>query len=57
MSFLMLARFCSGLWIAKAEPKSIESFLGVVKSLGMSVTLIWSNIVASHRTTKRLICV
>jgi hypothetical protein len=38
--FLMLARSCSGLWIAKAEPKRLEAFLGVVKSLGTSVTLI-----------------
>jgi hypothetical protein len=37
----------------KAEPKSLETFLGVVKSLGMSITLIWLNIVASHRMTKR----
>jgi hypothetical protein len=26
MSFLMLARFCSGLWIAKAEPKCDSIF-------------------------------
>jgi hypothetical protein len=57
MSFSMLARSCSGLWIAKAEPRSIEAFLGVVKSLGTSVTLIWWSIVASHRTTNMPICV
>jgi hypothetical protein len=32
----MLAKFFNGLWIVKAEPKSLEAFLGVVKSLGMS---------------------
>jgi hypothetical protein len=32
----------------KAESKSLETFLGVVKSLGMSIMLIWSDIVASH---------
>jgi hypothetical protein len=47
----MLAKSCSGLWIVKAEPKCLETFLGVVKSLGMSVTLIWSNIVASYQMT------
>jgi hypothetical protein len=41
----------------KAEPKSLETFLGVVKSLVMSVTLIRSNIVVSHRMTKRPTCV
>jgi hypothetical protein len=53
----MLAQSCSGLWIMKAEPKNLETFLGVVKSLKMNVTLIRSNIVSSRRTTKRLICV
>jgi hypothetical protein len=57
MSFSMLDKSFSGLWIVKAEPKSLETFLGVVKSVWMSITLIWLNIVASHRTTKRLICV
>jgi hypothetical protein len=37
----MLARFCSGLWITKAESKNLEAFLGVVKSLGTRVMLIW----------------
>jgi hypothetical protein len=55
--FLMLAKSCSRLWIAKAEPKSLEDFLGVVKRLGMSITLIWSNIVVIHRMTKRPACV
>jgi hypothetical protein len=41
----------------KAEPKSLETFLAVVKSLGMSVTLIWLNIVASRWTMKRSTCV
>jgi hypothetical protein len=41
----------------KAEPKNLEAFLGVVKSLGMSVMLIRSSIVASHQTTKRPTCV
>jgi hypothetical protein len=40
----------------KAEPKSLETFLGVVKSLGTSVTLIWLSKVASRRTTKRSTC-
>jgi hypothetical protein len=42
--------------IVKAEPKSLEAFLGVV-SLGTSVMLIWWSIVVSHQTTKRPICV
>jgi hypothetical protein len=37
----------------RAESKSLETFLGVVKSLGMSVTLIRSNMIASRQTTKR----
>jgi hypothetical protein len=41
----------------KAEPKSLETFLGVVKILGMSITLIQSNIVVSRQTTKRPTCV
>jgi hypothetical protein len=45
------------LWIARAEPKSLEAFLRVVKSQGMSVTLMWSNIVTSHRMRKRSACV
>jgi hypothetical protein len=57
MSFIMLARSCNGLWIVKAKPKSLEAFLGVVKNLGTSVTLIWWSIVASHQTMKRLVCV
>jgi hypothetical protein len=40
----------------KDETKSLETFLGVMKMLGMSVTLIQSNIVASHRTMKRPTC-
>jgi hypothetical protein len=55
--FPMLAKSCSRLWIVKAEPKSQEPFLGVAKSLGTSVMLIRSSIVASHRTTKRSIYV
>jgi hypothetical protein len=49
----MLANSCSGIWIVKDETKSLETFIGVMKMLGMSVTLIQSNIVASHRTMKR----
>jgi hypothetical protein len=41
----------------KAKSKSLETFLGVVKSLGTSVTLILSNIAVSRRTTKRPTCV
>jgi hypothetical protein len=44
-------------WIVKAEPKSLEAFLGVVKILGMSITLMRLSIVASHRTMKRPTCV
>jgi hypothetical protein len=40
----------------RAEPKSLETFPRVVKSLGTSIILIQSNIVASHRMTKRPIC-
>jgi hypothetical protein len=31
--FLMLAKSCSGLWTAKAEPKSLGASLGLVISL------------------------
>jgi hypothetical protein len=55
--FSDVAKSCSGLWIVRAEPKSLEIFLEVVKSLGMSVTLIQSNIVAKRRTMKRPTCV
>jgi hypothetical protein len=41
----------------KAEPKSLEASLGLSISLGMSVMLIWSSIVASHRTRRRPICI
>jgi hypothetical protein len=37
----MLAKSYKGLWIVKAEPKSLEAFLGVVISLGMNVTSMW----------------
>jgi hypothetical protein len=37
----MLAKSYSGLWIAKADPKSLEAFLGVVTSLGTSVMSTW----------------
>jgi hypothetical protein len=57
MSFFMLAKSCSGLWIVKAEPKSLAALLVVVKNIGMSITLMWLSIVASHQSTKRLICV
>jgi hypothetical protein len=53
----MLAKSCSGLWITKVETKSLETFLGVVKMLGTSVTLIWLSIVVSHWMTKRPTCV
>jgi hypothetical protein len=53
----MLARCCSGLWIVKAEPKNLEAFLRVVKSLRRSIMLMWPSIVASHRTKKRVTCV
>jgi hypothetical protein len=48
MSFLMLARSYNGLWIVKAEPKSLETFLGLAISVGTSATLIRSSIVASR---------
>jgi hypothetical protein len=41
MSFLMLAKSYSGLKIVKVEPKSLEAFLGVETSLGMSITSTW----------------
>jgi hypothetical protein len=37
----MLAMFCKGSWIVKAEPKSLEVFLGVLINLGMSVMSTW----------------
>jgi hypothetical protein len=40
MSFPIIAKSYSGLWIVKAEPKNLETFLGVVKSLKTSVMLI-----------------
>jgi hypothetical protein len=55
--FSDVSQVCSGLWIVKAEAKSLEIFLRVVKSLGMSVTSIWPNIVVSRRMTKRPTCV
>jgi hypothetical protein len=54
--FSMLAKFYNGLWTVKAEPKSLGASLGLAISLGMSVMLTRSSIVASHRTTKRLTC-
>jgi hypothetical protein len=54
---MMLARCCSGLWIVKPEPKNLESFLGVMKRLGMSVMLMRSSIVVSHQMMKRATCV
>jgi hypothetical protein len=41
MSFLMLAKSCSGLWIVKAEPKGLGVSLGLAISLGMKATSIW----------------
>jgi hypothetical protein len=41
----------------KAEPESLETFLGVVKSLGMSVTLMQLSIVASHQMMNMPTCV
>jgi hypothetical protein len=41
----------------KAEPKSLENFLGLAINLGTSATLIQSSIVASHRTIKADMCV
>jgi hypothetical protein len=41
----------------KAEPNSLKAFLGVVKSLGMSVKLMQLSIVGSRWMTKRPICV
>jgi hypothetical protein len=41
MFFSMLVKSYSGLMIVKAEPKSLETFLGVATSLGASVTLTW----------------
>jgi hypothetical protein len=49
-------KFCSRLWIAKYEPRSLGVFLGLAISLGMSATLTRLSIVASHRTTKRPTC-
>jgi hypothetical protein len=53
----MLARFYSGLWIVKAEPKNLEAFIGLVKNLGMRVMLMRLSIVASHRTMRWPTCV
>jgi hypothetical protein len=57
MPFLMLSKSYSGLWIAKVKPKSLAASLRLAISIGTSATLIRLSIVASHRTTKRLICV
>jgi hypothetical protein len=54
--FSTLAKFCSGLWTMKAEPKSLGASLGLAISLGISVTLTRSSTVASHRMMKRLTC-
>jgi hypothetical protein len=40
----------------KAEPKSQGASLGLAISLGMSIMLTRSSIVASHRTMKRPTC-
>jgi hypothetical protein len=56
MCFLMLAKSCSRLWIVKVEPKSLETFLGLAISLGMSITLTQLSIVASRQTMKRPTC-
>jgi hypothetical protein len=56
--FSMLAKFYSGLWIVKVDPKSLGTSLGLVIILGMSVVMLTRlSIVASHRRTKRPICV
>jgi hypothetical protein len=53
----MLVRSCNVLCIEKAKTRNLEAFLGVVKSLGMSVTLMRLSIVVSHRTMRRPTCV
>jgi hypothetical protein len=57
MCFLILAKFCSGLWIVKAKPKELGTSLGLAISLGMSDTLTRLSIVASRQTTKMSTCV
>jgi hypothetical protein len=52
-TFLTLAKSCKWLWITKAELRSLEASLGAMVSLGKIVTLTWSNIVASHRMTRK----
>jgi hypothetical protein len=46
-----------GVWIVKAEPKSLEASLGVVISLGTDITSTWLRIVASHRMMRKPTCV
>jgi hypothetical protein len=55
--FPTLAKSCSRLWIVKAELKSLETFLGVARSLGTSITLTWLSIVVSHRMMNMPTCV
>jgi hypothetical protein len=50
--FSMLPKSYKGLWIVKAEPKRVETSLGVLISLGMIVTSTWSNMLASHQITR-----
>jgi hypothetical protein len=55
--FLTLAKSYKGLWIVKAEPKSLGVSLGEMISLETIVSSTWSNMIASHRMTRKSTCV
>jgi hypothetical protein len=57
MSFPTVAKPYKGLWIMKAELKSIEASLAVVINLEMSITSTWLSIVASHQMIREPTCV
>jgi hypothetical protein len=53
----MIAKSYKGLWIVKAEPKSLGVSLGAVISLETIIPSTWSNTVACHQMTRRPTCV
>jgi hypothetical protein len=55
--FLMLSKSCKGLWIAKAEPGSLEASLGTMISLETMTMLTWLDMGVSCRMTRKSTCV
>jgi hypothetical protein len=54
--FFDVSKSYKGLWIMKAEPKSLGVSLGAVISLITSVPSTWSNTLASHRMVRKSAC-